>query len=142
MRTYLGKFVNREHEVHILDIIGDYCSSFVDCRRYKHFAVMARILPKFGYYRLRFYITKRKHIGQIYVEQCWKGKQLTVEKRKYLKQSMWRKIQNETVVRVQYRLTCTIEQLEQANIDTAAIKEQIEICKLAVEDWHMNAGGA
>ena len=116
MRTYFSKFINRETEQPILNIIGDYCSSWdgfyhIDIGRNTH------------YHRLRFFITKRRHIGQIYVEHCFKDRIL---KRRYLSSMRWIKIDIPGCFWFQREMEWMKGSLQKKNIDTSFIDKEVE----------------
>jgi hypothetical protein len=129
MRSYIGKFLNREHEVYVLDIIGDYCSSFRDWRNYAYRYVNPTNFYQF--YRLRFYVTKRKHLGKIYVETICSpglGGKKYVSSRKYLLANMWRRMGNFSIEAAVCPLKKVLRELEKTMVDTTNLQNMISIC--------------
>ena len=135
MRTYIGKYLNREHETHILNLIGDYCSSFRDWRNYAY----KKNLESYQFYRLRFYVTKRKHLGQIYVETICTGVGFAeyVNGRKYLKANMWRRMGDFAITAAVCPLKSLLRQLEKTMVDTTNLQKTISICEDYAADWAM-----
>ena len=76
MRTCLYGYVNREYEQHLIDLI----TSFVEGN-----AVFGNELLG-----LNIFITKRRHIGQIYLNIQYDMGDYTLTRRKYFNRSFWR----------------------------------------------------
>jgi len=130
MRTYFSKFVNRETEQPILDIIGDYCSSWDG---FYHRDVGR---PNTCYHRLRFFITKRRHIGQIYVEHCFKHCiKDRILKRRYLSSMRWIKIEKPGCFWFQRQMEWMKESLLKKNIDTSFIDKEVERSREPYDFW-------
>lgn len=121
MKTFFSKFVNRQHEQIFLDLIGNYCSSFDLSSHYTKV------------YRLRIFITKRRHIGQIYVENIV-AKSGKVLKRRYLTSMWWDAYLTPGVHFMERRLVSLREQISAAKIDTSFIDAQIRVCN-EIDDY-------
>jgi hypothetical protein len=160
MRTYIGKYLNREHETHILNLIGDYCSSFRDWRNYAY----KKNHESYQFYRLRFYVTKRKHLGQIYVETIVHRNELYpymgvagpawlhgprpgptsrpsvaeyVNGRKYLKANMWRRMGDFSITAAACPLKIVLRNLKNTLVDTTNLQNMIRICEDYAADYGM-----
>ena len=124
MRTFMSHLA-KDFEKNILNIIGDFAGSwcFID-KRYP----ICRLRTG-EYHRLRFNITKRRHLGKIFVERV--NPKNGVISRKWLKTEHWQASYD-----IQMLMQCRAlqESLRTLNavVDTKHLHLQIKVCKNAM----------
>ena len=124
MRTFMSHLA-KDFEKNILNIIGDFAGSwcFID-KRYP----ICRLRTG-EYHRLRFNITRRRHLGKIFVERV--NPQNGVISRKWLKKEHWQASYD-----IQMLMQCRAlqESLMKLNavVDTKHLHLQIKVCKNAM----------
>jgi hypothetical protein len=132
MRSYIGRHINRETEQILLDIIGDYASGSIGRGIY-------------GYlYRMRFFVTKRRHLGKIYVER---GRNICVDlvdgrvapkfylPRKYLTSFSWEADYGAQLRMLQRKLVNIKTQLLCLDFEVAPLRKQMEIIENGPNDF-------
>ena len=112
MKPFFITYVNRETTQILLDIIGDYCSSYTN--QYET-----------DVYRLRFFVNARQHLGTIYVETLFRN---TVLKRRYLKSMWWDGHLAPGSMHIAMSLEHVLEKLQQLRIGSKGIRRQIATC--------------
>ena len=142
MRTYLGKYLNREHEQIMLDIIGDYVSC-VETRKDRYYLVC---------HRLRLFITKRRHVGAIYVETLkvrippdgyvdaiyvenpsgWLCRQ-----RRYLRSFVWRKRYTYEIDWLLFKLKTLRQRLQRMKFEYKPLDQQISLLEADVDEYSL-----
>ena len=126
MRTLLHH-VSRDFEDYVLGLIGDYAGSwcFVDsvhpiCR-----------LQSGAFHRLRFNVTKRRHLGRVFVERI--SPEVGVLERKWLHSSHWQPSYD-----IQLLLCCKGLQASLRSlcplVNVRHLKTQIQVCKKAMNE--------
>ena len=73
MRSYLSKYVNRETEQHLIDLICSFCDTEWDS------CVM----------KVKVFIRKSREIGTVYAEKYSKTNNKHFQVRRYLTQTLW-----------------------------------------------------
>ena len=123
MRTFLSYFAY-DFEKSILNIIGDYAGSwcFID-KRYPICRMRTR-----EYHRLRFNITKRRHMGKIFVERVKPRKGVVT--RKWLLKEHWHPSYDVHMLLQCRALQDTLKALTPV-VDTRFLHKQIRVCKNA-----------
>ena len=112
MKPFFIKYVNRETTQIMLDIIGDYCSSYTN--QYET-----------DVYRLRFFVNSRQQFGTIYVETIFLE---NVLKRRYFKTMWWDSHFARGSLHIAMRLESIFETLKKLRICSKGIKKQIATC--------------
>ena len=125
MRTFL-QHLNRDFEANILLIIGDFAGSwcFIDNNH-----PICRVRSG-EYHRLRFNITKRRHLGQIYVERF--RPEYGILERKWLKQHHWQPSYDVEMLMCCRGLQENLINLSNMKVNVANIQEQLKVCKHAM----------
>ena len=123
MRTFLSQF-SKDFEENILNIIGDYAGSY--CFIDKSYPICR--VRSGDYHRLRFNITKRRHLGKIFVERV--SPRLGVVSRHWLHKKHW---QPSYDVHMLLQCSALQETLRTLNpmVDTNHLHLQIKLCRNA-----------
>ena len=117
MHSYISKFVNRETEQHLLDIVGDYAGGKLH--------VHGREL-----FRLHIFVTKRRHLGKIYVEPVHQRKS-----RKYLTSYYWSPKHNIQVLQLIHQLYGMYHKARDQGVDASHLWKQMIVFQNDVDDY-------
>ena len=128
MRTFLRRLAC-DFEKNILCMIGDFAGSwcFVD----KSYPVCR--IPTGEYHRLRFKVTRRRHLGRIFVERVCPV--VGVVERKWLKKTHWVPSYDICMLMQCKALQSTLHSLSRShvNVDTKHLHLQIKVCRNAID---------
>jgi len=123
MRTFLSKF-SKDFEENILNIIGDFAGSY--CFIDKRYPICR--LRTGDYHRLRFNVTKRRHLGKIFVERV--SPRFGVVTRRWLKAAHWHPSYDVHMMMQCRALQNTLRTLNPV-VDTKYLHLQIKVCRNA-----------
>ena len=126
MRTFL-QHLSRDFEKNILQIIGDYAGSWCFVDR-MHFGEASRVQTR-DYHRLRFFVTKRRHLGRIFVERI--SPRFGIMERKWLNIAHWQPSYD-----IKLLLQCRSLQDNLRNlsplVNVQHLHKQIKVCRQAM----------
>lgn len=122
MHSYISKFVNRETEQHLLDIVGDYAGGNLQVKN------SIFVNP----YRLKIFVTKRRHLGKIYVEPWFIHHH---EPRKYLTSYYWSPKHNSQVLQLIHQLYGMYHKARDQGVDASHLWKQMIVFQNDVDDY-------
>ena len=129
MRCFLGLGISRELERTFLNIVGDFVGGRLD---------QCGVIDKnaWVFWRLRIFVTKRRQLGQVYVEMRYGTYEGTLKKpcwRQYLS-SFWWDPQRTPLLRNNIKRLYAIKHSMFDEVSTVHLDKQIQVCLKSVEN--------